>query len=128
MKRSYLNAAFSFAIALGISSLHAGDNKAPVTENGTATEEEESSAKNSIELEIGGVNIGGDDAQFKQEHRISGDWFGGIEDLHYESSVGKGTLTIHGHSIFATGDHNSPIEFTQTGSGFVRRRLTPFPD
>src|SRR2546423_8519561 len=119
MKRSYLNAAFSFAIALGISSLHAGDNKAPVTENGTATEEEESSAKNSIELAIGGVNIGGDDAQFKQEHRISGDWFGGIQDLHYESSVGQGTLTIRGHSIFRTGGHKCGSDFTRTGGGYV---------
>src|SRR5205085_672724 len=75
---------------------------------------------------IGGVNIGGDDAQFKQEHRISGDWFGGIEDLHYESSVRKGTLTIDGHSIFDTGDHNWRIDFTQTGVGYVRGGYTAF--
>jgi hypothetical protein len=126
MKRFCLNVAFSLAIALGISSLRAGDNKAPVTENGAATEEEESSAKNWIELAIGGVNIGGDDAQFKQEHRMSGDVFGGIQDLHYEATMGKGTLTIDGHAIFDTSDFDWKIDFTQPGVGYVRGGYTEF--
>ena len=45
--------------------------------------------KNWIELGIGGLIINGDEAQFKQEHRMSGDVFGGIQDLHYEQTVGK---------------------------------------
>src|SRR5256885_5970475 len=126
MKRAYLNVACSLAIALGISSLRAGDNKAAVNENGTATEEGESSAKNWIELGIGGVNIGGDDAQFKQEHRKSGDVFGGIQDLHYEATMGKGTLTIDGHAIFDTSDYDWKIDFTQPGVGYVRGGYTEF--
>ncbi|HEX8897123.1 MAG TPA: hypothetical protein VF751_00370 [Chthoniobacterales bacterium] len=126
MKRHFLSVAFSFAVALGISSLRAGDNKAPVNENGTATEEEESSAKNWIELGIGGINIAGDDAQFKQEHRMSGDWFGGIQDLHYEASMGKGTLTIDGRAIFSNRDYDWKIDFTQPGVGYVRGGYTEF--
>jgi hypothetical protein len=125
MKRSCLKAVFSLAIVLGISNLRAGDNKATVTENGTATEEE-SSAKNWIELGIGGVNISGDDAQFKQEHRMSGDYFGGIQDLHYEATMGKGTLTIDGHAIFDTRDYDWKIDFTQPGVGYVRGGYTEF--
>src|SRR5437763_9357703 len=127
MKRSYFNIAFSFAIALGISSLHAGDNKAPVTDNGTATEEEESSAKNWIELTIGGVNIAGDDAQFKQEHRISGDVFGGIESMHIERELGKNaTLTIDGRAIFDNHDYDVKIDLTFPKIGYIRGGYTEF--
>jgi hypothetical protein len=56
--------ALASAAAFGIYPVRAGETK--VTENGTTTVEEETPAKNWIELGIGGVNIGGDDAQFKQ--------------------------------------------------------------
>ena len=125
MKRLCLTATLALAIALGISSLRAGDNKAAVTENGTATEEE-SSAKNWIELGIGGVNIGGDDAQFKQEHHLSGDVFGGIQDLHYEATMGKGTLTIDGRAIFDAHDYDWKVDFTQPGVGYMRGGYTAF--
>src|SRR2546423_5366893 len=126
MKRTCLNVACSLATALGISSLRAGDNKATVNENGTATEEGESSAKNWIELGIGGVNIGGDDAQFKQEHRKSGDVFGGIQDLHYEATMGKGTLIIDGRAMCDNSDYDWKIDFTQPGVGYVRGGYTEF--
>src|SRR5436305_5373686 len=125
MKRFYLKAACALAIALGISSLRAGDNKAAVST--AATEEEESSAKNWIELGIGGVNIGGDDAQFKQEHRASGDIFGGIQDLHFEQAVGKkGQLTVDGHAIFDNHDYDVKIDFTYQGVGYIRVGYTEF--
>src|SRR5436190_11905801 len=117
MKRSYLKVAFSVAIALGISSVRAGDNKAAVTDNGTTKAEEESSATNWIELTIGGLNVAGDDAQFKQEHHTSGDWFGGISDLHYEKSMDKGTLTIDGHGLLEMHDYDATISFVQNGVG-----------
>ena len=104
------------------SAVRAGDNKAPVTE--TATEEE--APKNWIELGIGGLNISGDDAQFKQEHHMSGDVFGGIQDLHYEKEMGKGTLTIDGHAIFDTHDYDVKIDFTQQGVGYIRGGYTEF--
>src|ERR1700686_3690442 len=46
-------------------------------------EEETTDYKNWIELGIGGVAISGNSAQFKQDHSISGDVFGGISDMHY---------------------------------------------
>src|ERR1700726_2966972 len=64
-----------------------------------ATTDEETEYKNWIELGIGGLIINGDAAQFKQEHRMSGDVFGGIQDLHFEQTVGKNALfSIDGHA------------------------------
>src|SRR6201987_5277398 len=66
----------------------------------TATEEQPEEYKNWIELAIGGVITSGDRAQFEQEHRLPGDQvYGGIQDLHYEQTVGKNaTLTVDGHA------------------------------
>ena len=119
-------AVFCCSAALGTYSVRAGDNK--VTANGTTTEEEEETpAKNWIELGIGGTNIAGDDAQFKQEHRISGDVFGGIEDMHIEREVGKkGTLTIDGRAIFDNHDYDVKIDLTVPNVGYIRAGYTEF--
>jgi hypothetical protein len=115
------------AAALAVPTLRAGDNKAAVTENGTATTvEEETTAKNWIELGIGGANITGDEAQFKQEHRWSGDIFGGIQDLHFEQSVGKGTLTIDGHAIFDNHDYDVKVDLSIPNVGYIRVGYTEF--
>src|SRR5947209_5078865 len=50
--------------------------------------EAEAEPTNWIELGIGGLIINGDEAQFKQEHRMSGDVFGGIQDFHYQGDLG----------------------------------------
>ena len=92
---------FLWMAFLGCHSLRGG-----VDANGTATpektaEEEESEGKNWVTVGVGGLITNGDAAQFKQEHRISGDVFGGIEDMHYEQAVGKkAQLSIDGHAIF----------------------------
>src|SRR5215831_341868 len=97
-------AKFLLGIALvlcGFVSLRAGDSKEAPT---PAPEEEE--LKNWIELGIGGLIVHGDEAQFKQQHGISGDVFGGIEDMHYEQTFDKnGTFSIDGHAIFDNHDY-----------------------
>ncbi|MEY2495368.1 MAG: hypothetical protein QOJ45_1860 [Verrucomicrobiota bacterium] len=117
---------FAGLLALGVTcSLRAGETK--VNENGAAVEEETPAEKNWIELGLGGVNIGGDDAQFKQEHRMSGDIFGGIEDLHFEQAVGKkGQFTIDGRAIFDNHDYDVKVDFTYQGVGYIRAGYTEF--
>src|SRR6476620_5886657 len=110
------------ALWLAPAASQAGDNKAAVTE--TATEEE--AGKNWIEFGLGGLNISGDDAQFKQEHHMSGSGFGGIQDLHYEKEMGKGTLTIDGHALIQMHDYDVKIDFTQQGVGYIRGGYTEF--
>src|SRR5947209_10205995 len=115
---------FCCAAALGAYSARAGDNK--TTPAATTTEEEET-PKNWIELGIGGVNIAGDDAQFKQEHRISGDVFGGIESMHIERELGKNaTLTIDGRAIFDNHDYDVKIDLTFPKIGYIRGGYTEF--
>ena len=104
--------------------LRAGETK--VDENGTTKTEEESTATNWIELTIGGLNVAGDEAQFKQEHHTSGELFGGISDFHYEKSMDKGTLTIDGHALPEVHDYDLTLNFTQTDVGYVRAGYTGF--
>ena len=93
----------------------------------STTEEESPEAKNWIELGIGGLITHGDAAQFKQEHRISGDVFGGIQDLHYEQAVGKkGLFSIDGHAIFDNHDYDVKVELSQPGLGYIRGGYTEF--
>src|SRR5947207_15634831 len=81
--------------------LQAGDKELVKTETAAVAEEETPDFKNWIELELGGLNVNGDAAQFKQEHRISGDIFGGISELHLAQAVGQqGQLTDDRHDIF----------------------------
>ena len=107
--------------------LLAGEVPVEQKETAAATEEEEPDYKNWIELTIGGLNTSGDAAQFKQEHRISGDIFGGIEDLHYEQAVGKkGQFSIDGHAIFDNHDYDVRVELSQPDLGYIRGGYTEF--
>ena len=91
------------------------------------TTEEEPADKNWIELGIGGLIIHGDEAQFSQEHRQSGDVFGGIQDLHFEAPVGKkGLFTIDGHAIFDQHDYDVKLELSQPDLGYIQAGYTEF--
>ena len=93
----------------------------------TATTEEAPEYKNWIELGIGGLIINGDAAQFKQEHRMSGDVFGGIQDMHYEQTVGKnGLFSIDGHAIWDNNDYDIKMELSQPNVGYIKAGYTEF--
>lgn len=103
----------------------ASDGKS--TAGATTTEEQTPDYKNWIELGVGGLIINGDAAQFKQEHRMSGDVFGGIEDMHWEQTVGKnGLFSIDGRAIFDNDDYNIKVELSQPGLGYIRAGYTEF--
>src|SRR5580765_8035777 len=103
------------AALLTTCSVYAGDSK----ETPTTTEEPE--YKNWIELGIGGLIIHGDEAQFKQEHGKSGDVFGGIEDMHFEQTMGKnGLFSVDAHAIFDNHDYNVVVNLNQPDLGYVR--------
>jgi hypothetical protein len=101
----------------------AGDGKTAVT----TTEQQPEEYKNWIELGIGGLIIHGDEAQFKQEHRMSGDVFGGIQDLHYEQTVGKNaTLSVDGHAIWDNNDYDVKVELSQPNVGYIKAGYSEF--
>src|SRR5262249_25201526 len=88
---------------------------------------EEEDYKNWIELGIGGLIIHGDAAQFQQEHGIAGDVFGGIEDLHYEHSVGKnGQFTVDGHAIFEDNGYDVTVSLSQPDLGYIKAGYNQF--
>src|ERR1043166_8392073 len=102
-------------------------SEAKMTPDGTATATPEEEPKNWIELGIGGNIIDGDEAQFKQEHRLSGDVFGGIQDLHFEHQVGeKGQLVIDGHAIFDNNDYGLKLDLSQPDVGYIRAGVDKF--
>jgi len=101
-----------------------GDGKSTTA---ATTEEQTEEYKNWIELGIGGLIINGDAAQFKQEHRMSGDVFGGIQDLHFEQTVGKdGLLSIDGHAIWDNNDYDVKLELSQPKLGYIKAGFTEF--
>jgi len=92
------------------------------------TEEQTEEYKSWIELGIGGVITSGDRAQFEQEHRLPGDQpYGGIEDLHYEQTVGKNaTLTVDGHAIWDTNDYDIQVQLSKPKLGYIKAGFTEF--
>jgi len=101
-----------------------GDGKSTTA---ATTEEQTEEYKNWIELGIGGLIINGDAAQFKQEHRMSGDVFGGIQDLHFEQAVGKdGLFSIDGHAIWDNNDYDVKLELSKPKVGYIKAGFTEF--
>src|SRR6266542_4816763 len=101
-----------------------GDGKSTTA---ATTEEQTEEYKNWIELGIGGLIINGDAAQFKQEHRMSGDVFGGIQDLHFEQTVGKdGLFSLDGHAIWDTNDYDVKLELSKPKLGYIKAGFTEF--
>jgi hypothetical protein len=123
-------AAFIFLVCatlLGTYSLRAGETSDAKSTTSASTEDDSAEGKNWIELGIGGLVINGNAAQFKQEHGMSGDVYGGIQDLHYEQTVGKnGTFSVDGHAIFDNHDYDVKMELSQPGLGYIRGGYTEF--
>lgn len=91
------------------------------------TAEEEPADKNWIEFGIGGLIIHGDEAQYSQEHRQSGPVYGGIQDLHFEQTVGKNAqFTIDGHALFDQHDYDVKLELSQPDLGYIQAGYTEF--
>jgi hypothetical protein len=107
--------------------VRAGETSDGKSTTAATTEEQTEEYKNWIELGIGGLIINGDAAQFKQEHRMSGDVFGGIQDLHYEQTVAKdGLLSIDGHAIWDNNDYDVKLELSKPKVGYIKAGFTEF--
>src|SRR5664279_5162047 len=105
--------------------LRAGET---VDTKATPTTEEEPDYKNWIEFAIGGVITHGDRAQFEQEHRLPGDQvYGGIQDLHYEQTVGKDVeLVVDGHALWDNHDYDVTLSLTKAKVGYIRAGYSEF--
>ncbi len=122
-----LTCAFLFTIV----PLRAGEPIPKTNADGQAvpgeTPAEEPSYTNWIELSIGGLITSGDTALFEQQHHVSGDVFGGIQDLHYEQTVGKnGQFSIDGHAIIDSGDYELNLSLSKPDLGYVKAGYNQF--
>jgi hypothetical protein len=101
------------------------DGKSTTT---ATTEEQPEEYKNWIELGIGGIITSGDQAQFEQQHWLPGDQpYGGIQDLHFEGTLGKdGLFSVDGHGIWDTNDYDIEVQLTKPKLGYIKAGFTEF--
>jgi hypothetical protein len=94
----------------------------------TTTTEETPEYKNWIELGVGGTIVNGDNAQFEQEHRLPANTaYGGIQDLHFEGTVGKdGLFSIDGHALPDTNDYDVTLQLSKAKLGYIKAGFTEF--
>jgi len=91
------------------------------------TEESAAEYNNWITLGVGSTFIDGDKASFLRRRQVPKGPFGGIEDFHWEESVGKkGLFQIDGHGIFDNHDYSIRVELSEPDKGYVRAGYTEF--
>lgn len=76
---------------------------------------------NSVTVGVGSVFSSGDDAQAQRQLQLPASVYGGLEELHYEQSIGKkGLLKLDGHSIFDNHNYGGQIDISHPQIGYAR--------
>jgi hypothetical protein len=82
---------------------------------------------NWVDLAAGGFIVNGNRAQFQQTHHAPSSGFGGIEDLHYQADLAKGTtLAIDGHALFDNDDYKLSLALTKEKLGYLKFSYNEF--
>jgi hypothetical protein len=85
------------------------------------------SYNNWVDISAGGFITGGNKAQAQQQQHTSTGAFGGLEDLHFQGDVAKGTtFTVDGRSIFDNHDYDLSLSLTKEKLGYVRFSFSEF--
>ncbi|MHB8519460.1 MAG: porin family protein [Limisphaerales bacterium] len=97
-----------------------GDDKKPAVEK--KSDEKAAEYNNWVDMSVGGAVAEGDKAQFQRRYGLpQGSPFGGIEDFHWEKSVGKkGVFQIDGRGIFDNHDYSLKLDLSNPDQGYVR--------
>ncbi len=83
--------------------------------------------KNWVEISAGGLFTQGSVSEAQQSLHRSDSVFGGIEDLHFQQDVAKGTtFSVDGRSIFDNHDYNLSLKLQRENMGFVRVHFENF--
>lgn len=76
---------------------------------------------NWVELSAGGMITPGSKAQAEQSRQLPNNAFGGIEDLHLQHDVAKGTtLSLDGHAIFDNHDYGLNLGLKKEDAYFLK--------
>lgn len=82
---------------------------------------------NWVEVSAGGYFLDGSKAQFQQRQRTENQVFGGIQDLHYQDTLGKGTtVELDGTGVFDNHDYRLGLDVTKENLGFLRFNFENF--
>jgi hypothetical protein len=82
---------------------------------------------NWVDISAGGFFTGGNKAQAQQQHQSSTGAFGGIEDLHFQGDVAKGTtFTLDGRSLFDNHDYDLSLGLSREKLGYLRFSFSEF--
>jgi hypothetical protein len=75
---------------------------------------------NWIEFGVGGFFTTGNKSQFQQRNQNTGGAFGGIEDLHIQEQIAKGTtMTLDGRGIFDEHDYKLNLALDKEKLGYL---------
>jgi hypothetical protein len=75
---------------------------------------------NWIEFGVGGFFTSGNKSQFQQQNQITGGAFGGIQDLHIQEQIAKGTtMTLDGRGIFDEHDYKLNLALDKEKLGYL---------
>lgn len=82
---------------------------------------------NWVDISAGGFLTGGNQPQAQQQHQMAHGAFGGIEDLHVQGEVAKGTtFTFDGRSIFDNHDYDLSLGLSKEKLGYLRFSFNEF--
>ncbi len=82
---------------------------------------------NWLDLSASGFLTHGNEAQAQQQHQTSSGAFGGIEDMHIQGDVAKGTtFTVDGRSIFDNHDYDLSLGLSKEKLGYLRFSFSEF--
>lgn len=108
--------------------LLAGASLAPAAEKDTSNFEGPAEAGNNwIELSAGGFFPSGSTAQAEQSRRMKEGAFGGIEDLHLQHDIAKGTtFSLDGRGIYDNDDYSLSLGLKKEELYFLRFNFENF--
>jgi hypothetical protein len=82
---------------------------------------------NWVEVSAGGFITSGNKAEFRQQQQKSGNVFGGIQDLHFQEAVAKGTtFSLDGRALFDENDYKLKLDVTKEKLGYLRFSYSEF--
>lgn len=109
------------ALLAGIGTAHGAEQDNSIFEGGTNT------YNNWIELSAGGFLTLGNQAQAEERHRLSQGAFGGIEDLHFQTTTATNTtFSLDGRGIYDNHDYSLSLGLEKEESWFLRLHFENF--
>jgi hypothetical protein len=100
--------------------------QAGVTESAPVAEETAELPPNWVDVTVGGAFTSGDKAAYQRRVGQDGDFYGGISDMHLESTVDDITWTLDGHAMFGNEDYELLLGLEKEGLGYIQAGYREF--